>query len=111
MEDKIESELKRLQEAGIIELVQFSKCAAPIVPVMKPDNTVRIYRDYKTTVNGVSTTEFYPLPKVENYLSSCQDNISQTWICHMPTISYELDDEAKDYVVINTHKGLFCYNR
>ena len=22
-----------------------------------------------------------------------------------------LDEESKSYVVINTHKGLFCYNR
>ena len=36
MKGKIEEELKRLQEEGTIESVQFSKWAAPIVPIMKP---------------------------------------------------------------------------
>ena len=53
MKGKIEEELKRLQEEGTIESVQFSEWAAPIVPIMKPDNSIRICGDYKTTVNQV----------------------------------------------------------
>ena len=53
MKGKIEEELTRLQEEGTIESVQFSEWAAPIVPIMKPDNSIRICGDYKTTVNQV----------------------------------------------------------
>ena len=53
MKGKIKEELKRLQEEGTIESVQFSEWAAPIVPIMKPDNSIRICGDYKTTVNQV----------------------------------------------------------
>ena len=37
---KVEQELDRLQALGIIQLVQFSDWASPIVPVMKPDRFI-----------------------------------------------------------------------
>ena len=39
---KVESELERLQQAGVIEPVQFAEWAAPIVPVLKKDGSLRI---------------------------------------------------------------------
>ena len=54
MRDKVEKELKRLQEEGTIEPVEFSEWAAPIVPVLKPDGNVRICGDFRVTVNPVS---------------------------------------------------------
>ena len=46
--------LERLQEQGIIEPVQFSDWATPIVPVLKPDGSVHISGEYKGTVNCVA---------------------------------------------------------
>ena len=37
IKDKVEDELKKLQEQGVIEPVKFSKWAAPIVRVLKHD--------------------------------------------------------------------------
>lgn len=54
MKGKVEEELERLQKLGIIEPVQFSKWAAPIVPVLKEDKMARICGHYKLTVNQVS---------------------------------------------------------
>lgn len=51
---KIELELDRLEREGIISPVEFSEWAAPIVPVVKPNGTVRICGDYKCTANQVS---------------------------------------------------------
>ena len=59
-------ELKRLQQLGVIEPVTTAEWAAPIVPVMKRDGSVRICGDYKLTVNQVATTNIYPLPKIED---------------------------------------------
>jgi hypothetical protein len=42
LREKVEKELKRLQRRGIIEPVQFSDLAVPIVPVEKTDGSVRI---------------------------------------------------------------------
>ncbi|XP_060771407.1 uncharacterized protein K02A2.6-like [Neoarius graeffei] len=66
MRKKVEIELERLTKLGIIEPVKFSKWAAPIVPVLKPDSSVRICGDYKLTVNLVSKLEQYPIPKLED---------------------------------------------
>lgn len=63
--DKVETELTTLQNEGIIE--PFLK-GAPIVPIVKPDKTIRICRDYKVTVNPVSKLENYSIPKTEDLL-------------------------------------------
>ena len=61
MKEKVEDELKRLQETGVIEPVQFSEWAAPIVPVLKSNGQIRICGDYKVTINQ---------DVVEDYLKS-----------------------------------------
>ena len=48
---KVESELDRLQEEGVIRPVEFSKWAAPIVPVLKASGDIRLCGDYKVTIN------------------------------------------------------------
>ena len=42
LREKIEKELERLQEEGTIEPVQFADWAAPIVPIVKDDKSIRI---------------------------------------------------------------------
>ncbi|OON21865.1 zinc knuckle [Opisthorchis viverrini] len=66
MRPKVEEELNRLQREGIIQSTEFPEWATPIVPVLKPDGTVRICGDYKTTVNASTPPEHYPLPKIED---------------------------------------------
>ena len=42
LREKVENELQRLHAEDIISLVKFARWAAPVVPVLKKDNTVRI---------------------------------------------------------------------
>ena len=112
MKGKIEAELKRLQDEGTIEPVQFSEWAAPIVPILKPDGSIRICGDYKTAVNQVSKLDSYPIPKIEDLFATLGGgdkftklDISQTYQ------QLHLDEESKQYTTINIHKGLFQYNR
>ena len=64
----MESEIDRLVGEGILKPVEFSEWATPIVPVLKPDNTIRQCGDYKVhvTINQVSHLEQYPLPTLED---------------------------------------------
>ena len=112
MKEKIEEELKRLQEEGTIEPVQHSEWAAPIVPILKPDNSIRICGDYKTTVNQVSKVDNYPIPKVEDLLATLGGGEKFTKLDMSQAYQQlQLEAESKQYTTINTHKGLFQYNR
>ena len=67
MRNAVEAELKRLQEEGIIEPVQFADWAAPIVPVWKADKkSICICGDFKMTVNQASKLDRYSIPKIED---------------------------------------------
>ena len=109
---KVEMELKRLQQLGVIEPVTTAEWAAPIVPVMKKDGSVRICGDYKLTVNQVATTNIYPLPKIEDLLATLAGGkkFSKLDLANA-YLQIPLQENSKKLVAINTHKGLFRYNR
>jgi hypothetical protein len=65
--EKIEQELDHLQNCGIIEPVEFSEWAAPIVLVVKGDGSIRVCGNYNVTVNTVSKMNSYPIPKTEDF--------------------------------------------
>nr|XP_055046280.1 LOW QUALITY PROTEIN: uncharacterized protein K02A2.6-like [Misgurnus anguillicaudatus] len=112
MRHKVEKELERLQQLGVIEPIQFSDWAAPIVPVLKEDGTVRICGDYKLTFNQASKAEAYPIPRVDDLFSKMAGG--KTFTKLDMSHAYQqllLEEESKQYVTINTHKGLFKYNR
>ncbi|XP_039862929.1 uncharacterized protein LOC120718450 [Simochromis diagramma] len=112
MKAKVEAELERLQQIGVIEPIEFSDWAAPIVPVLKEDGGVRICGDYKLTVNQASQLDAYPLPRVDDLFATLAGG--RTFTKLDMSHAYQqllLDEESKKYVTINTHKGLFKYNR
>ena len=70
MRERVEAELERLLQQGIIEPVQFSDWATPIVQVLKPDGDKQICGDYKLTVNAVAKLDTYPLPRIDDFFTS-----------------------------------------
>ena len=113
MREMVEKELQRLETLGIIKPVKSSKWAAPIVPVLKPDRkSIRICGDYKLTANKASRLEQYPLPKVEDLFSTLAGGITFTKLDMSQAYQQlVLDNDSKEIVTINTHKGLFSYQR
>ena len=111
MRELVEKELQRLKTLGIIKPVKSSNWAAPIVPVLKPDRkSIRICGEYKLTTNKVSRLEEYPLPKVEDLFSTIAGGITFTKLDMSQAYQQlVLDDDSKEIVTINTHKGLFCH--
>ena len=70
MKLKIEDELDRLVSLGILQPVQFSDWAMPIVRVLKSDKGVRICGDFKVTVNPVLRLDRYPIPRIEDLFTT-----------------------------------------
>ena len=70
LKEPIEKELHCLEESKVIEKVPFSEWAAPIVPVPKADGKVRVFGDYKVTINPVLDVDSHPLPKPQELLAT-----------------------------------------
>ena len=112
LKSKVEDELERLEADGVISPVTFSKWAAPIVPVVKGDGKIRICGDYKLTINQSARVDKYPLPKADDIFVSLSGGtkFSKLDLAHA-YLQLCLDDKSKALVTINTHRGLFEYNR
>ena len=88
---------------------QFSSWAAPIVPVLKKNGKMRVY---KITVNQAAPTETYPLPTAEELFARLAGGKSFSKLdLSSAYLQFPLDEASKKYTTINTHKGLFEYNR
>ncbi len=112
LKEPVEQELHRLEEAGILTKVSHSEWAAPIVPVPKKDGKVRLCGDYKVTVNQCLDIDQYPIPKPDDLFATLPTgkffsklDLSQAYQQML------VDAESAKYLTINTHLGLYQYNR
>ena len=62
----VEDEYHRLEAEGIIEKVEFSEWATPMVHIPKADQTTRSCGDYAVTVNPQLNVPQYPSPLPED---------------------------------------------
>ena len=82
----------------IIEPIPFSDWAAPIVPVMKQDKSIRICGDFKLTVNKVAKLDCYPLPRMEDLFSNLSSGTTFTKLdLSQAYQQLELDEQSKQY--------------
>ena len=110
--EQVEEAFCKLVDAGIVEPVSHSEWAAPIVPILKADGSIRVCRDYKMTVNQVAKPDSYPLPRINDLLARLGgakvfSKLDMSQACQQ----LALDEQSKPFVTMNTHKGLFQYNR
>ena len=112
LKEAVEQELNRLEEKGILQKVNYSDWAAPIVPVPKKDGKVRVCGDYKVTVNQSLDVDQYPLPKPEDLFATLANG--KTYSKLDLSQAYQqmvLDEESAKCLTINTHLGLYQYTR
>ena len=112
LRDAIEKDINRLQKLGVLEKVQYSDWATPVVPVPKPDGSVRLCGDFKVTLNPMLQVDQHPLPKPEDLLTILvggkkfsKIDLSQAYQQMI------LEQDHRKYTTINTHLGLFQYTR
>ncbi|XP_055522568.1 uncharacterized protein K02A2.6-like [Wyeomyia smithii] len=108
----VDKELDRLERMQIISPVDYSEWAAPIVVVCKASGNVRICGDYSTGLNDRLQSHQYPLPLPQDIiakLSNCtvfsQIDLSDAFL------QMEVDESCRHLLTINTHRGLYQYNR
>ena len=108
----IDRELDRLENEGILEPVTYSEWAAPVVPVPKTEGQIRLCGDYKVTINPVLEVDQYPLPKPDNIFATLSTGkvFSKIDLTHAYQ-QMKLTEDSRNYVTINTHRGLFRYTR
>ncbi|CAF4430287.1 unnamed protein product, partial [Rotaria magnacalcarata] len=110
--DAVENDLNRLITEGVLEPITYSKWAAPIVVVPKLGGKVRICADLSTGVNQALDIDQYPLPKPNDLFVALNGGSLFSKIDFSEAyLQVELDDDSKELLVINTHKGLFRFNR
>lgn len=72
----------------------------------------RLCGDFKLTLNKACPTEQYPLPLIEDIFASLNGgDLFSTLDLREAYSQIPLDEESKKLTVINTHKGLYFYNR
>ncbi len=108
----VEEELNRLENSGVLERVVHSNWAAPIVVVPKKDGRVRICGDYKVTINPSLDVDQYPLPRPEDLFATLAGGKQFTTLDLSHAYNQlVLEDSARNYLTINTHRGLYQYTR
>ena len=73
---------------------------------------VRLCGDYKVTINPVIREDKFPLPRVEDIFAKMAGGKRFRKIdLKNAYLQMEVEETSKQYLTINTHKGLFQYNR
>lgn len=114
---KEDAELQSLEAARILSKVEWSDWAMPIVPVIKKGKpeAVCICKDFKVSIDPVLCTVQYPLPCIDdismslaggqNFSKKKKKDLMQAYL------QMKLKESSKKFLTINTHRGLFQYNK
>ena len=107
----VQAELERLVNLGILERINSSDWAAPIVVVTKPNGSVRICGDFKALNQRIQVDQ-HSLPTFDDLFEKLQGGCIFSKIDLADAyFQLELDDDSKNLCVINTPLGLFRYRR
>ena len=112
LRDRVEKELNRLETEGVVKKVERSDWASPIVCVPKKDGNIRICGDFKVSVNRVLLDNPYPLPDTEDIFATLgSGSVFSKIDLSNAYQQMEVSSESQQYLTVNTHKGLYAYQR
>jgi hypothetical protein len=111
LREKVNFELDRMEKSGVIERIDHSDWASPLVIVPKPNGRVRITGDFKSTVNNQLCVKQYPLAHVDDLLESVSGGDTFSKLDGPDAFhQVEVEESCKRYLVVSTHRGLYRYN-
>lgn len=112
LKQKVLDYLDGLERDGIITPVVASEWASPVIAVVKKNQDIRLVIDCKVSINKVLVPNTYPLPVAQDIFATlagskvfCSLDLEGAYT-QLP-----LTERSKRFMVINTLKGLFVYNR
>ncbi|CAI2296196.1 unnamed protein product [Caenorhabditis sp. 36 PRJEB53466] len=97
--ETVDKELVRLVSLKVLKKVNHSTWAAPLVCVRKADGDTRMCADFKTGLNEALEDEDHPIPTPEDVFATLNGG------------TIELAEESKELLTVNTHRGLYQYQR
>jgi len=109
---KDESELERLEKENVIEKVDNAQWGTSLVPIIKPNGTVRLCADYKTTINKYLEDYNYPVPKVEELFVALQGGKFFSKLDFINAYNQlEICEDTQKLLAWSTHKGIYKVKR
>ncbi|KHJ98587.1 hypothetical protein OESDEN_01423 [Oesophagostomum dentatum] len=108
----LDKEIDRLVGEGVISAVDHSEWVAPIVVVRKKNSKIRLRAHFSTGLNDALQLQQHPLPTVEEVFTKLDGGQLFTQIYFAEAyLQVEVEEESKETLTINAHRGLFRYNR
>ncbi|XP_029140205.1 uncharacterized protein K02A2.6-like, partial [Protobothrops mucrosquamatus] len=112
LKSKIDTELDKLLQQGILEPVDSSPWETPIVMPLKANGDIRICADYKCTLNKALQQHAYPVPVVSHILASLKEGKIFTKLDLAQAYQQlPVDEAAAEAQTIVTHRGAFRVKR
>lgn len=112
LEKKVNETIDEMVRQGQLAPVNYSEWGTPVVPVVKPDNTIRICGDYKVTLNPQLLVPKYPMPRIDTLMRKIRGikyfaklDLSAAYN------QVELSQESSFLTTMSTTKGLFRWLR
>ncbi|GFT44920.1 uncharacterized protein K02A2.6 [Trichonephila clavipes] len=112
LKGRVENEIDRLEKEGIIEKVDSSEWATPVVPVVKSDGSIRLCADYSVTLNPNLIVPQHPLPRLDEIFGSLNGGKQFTKLDFKHAyLQMKVHPDSQKLMTINTHKGLYICKR
>ena len=113
LKETLDLELERLVKEKIIVPIKRSEWASPLVIVPKENGKIRVCVDCKVSINKVLSTEHYPLPNINDLLSTSMRGCKIFTKLDLTGAYQQLpaSESSQKFLVVNTHKGLYKFLR
>jgi transposase InsO family protein len=109
---KVKAEIADMVSRGTFKAVKTAEHASPMVTVAKPNGAIRLCADYTQTLAGFFDVEAYPLPRPEDLFGQMSGGKFYSKLdlrtCYE---QFELDEDSKKILTVNTISGLMEYQR
>lgn len=112
LREKVNEQLNKMVADGIISPVKHSRWATPLTIVPKPDGSLRLCGDYRSTVNASCLADSYPLPTSnEAFFALAGGKYFSKVDLKQAYNQLKVDDETAELLTLNTPLGLMRMNR